>query len=268
MKLRFLLGALLAGSVSIAHALPALQLGGDPSDGWTYDTTDQTWDTSSSSFTIDAYANATTAEGGNGDFAWDSAGANERFAYLVFAATPGINVVDAFDLSLGGTGALSLVDAGYGRPPVSDNNDLSPHGIYDTYYEIYEFQFDGAIGDIADTQPGETGTGKGYMESFDVTINLLADGVSGVHMDLFTVYNSGDYVTEKRLLGGATDNEFVKANAPYSHDAEFSGPICDNPQGCDPTEIPEPGTTAIFGLGLLGLIAARRRFSQFYKPTA
>ena len=60
-------------AASPAFALPALQLG--PGNGsWVYDTTDQTWKTDTNPFSLFAYANATAANGGNGNYAWDAAG--------------------------------------------------------------------------------------------------------------------------------------------------------------------------------------------------
>ena len=48
---------------------------------------------------------------------------------------------------------LNLVTSGYGIPPVQDSNDLHKHGIFETYFEIYEFQFDFDLVTINDTQP-------------------------------------------------------------------------------------------------------------------
>ena len=40
---------------------------------------------------------------------------------------------------------------------------------------------------------------------------------------------------------------------------ELAGYVCDNPQGCDNQEIPEPQSLALIGLGLIGMYVARRR---------
>lgn len=215
-----------------ASAIPALQLGPGSSGGWTYDTTTETWVTSSSSFELLATANATKIDGGNGDYAWDPAGAGDQYAYLVASSTPE-SMTSTFNITLDNDGVtLTLVESGYGVPPVTDPNSLAPHGIFGTYYEIYEFDFDEAVMTIADSQPGETGMGEGFEERFDITINSLVNG--GVHFDLFTMEGNG-------LLG---DNYNIKTFAPFSHDAEA---------------IPEPTAALVFGMGLLVVGSRIRR---------
>ena len=232
--------ALLALWGGAAYALPALQLG--PGVGtWTYDTGTQTWVTDTNPFSLFAYANA--AVGGNGDFAWQSAGASTRNAYLVISAVPMISF-DGFDVTVdNGAGAMSIFDSGFGAPPVQDNNDLAPHGIFDTWFEIYEFQFDAAAVTIGDTQPGGTGTGMGHAEEFDITINSLEAGVTGIHMDLFVVEGDGTFDPS---APANSNKKLVNAFAPFSHDAQHV--------------VPEPTTLVLLGVGIMGAgIASRRR---------
>lgn len=233
-----ILGALVGGVALLtatgAMALPALQLGAG--SGATFDGATQTWVFNTDPFTVNAYANATT---GNGQYAWDTT-SETRTAYLVFAATPKAGNgpgPDLFDISVTGVaGAVSFWNSGYGSAPASDPNGMAPHSIFDTYYEIYEFVFDGPVVQVEDQQPPlGGGTGDGYEEGFNVAINSLAAGVTGIHIDLFT-------------LSSDNPGEIAKF-APFSHDAEW-----------EQTEVSAPATLGLFGLALAGLgIAARRR---------
>ena len=230
----------LVGSLSLlalsssAFALPALQLGPGDSGTWTYDNSTQTWVVAEGSFSLNAYANCQGLESCNGKYAWDPAGSSMQYAYLIAAAMPQTSDgTDVFDISVNGA---SLITSGFGAPPIQDSNSLASHGIYDTYFEIYEFRFDGPLGEIHDTQPGAVGTGDGYTESFGISINSLLEGVSGVHFDLFTV--SGEKYDTKSQ---DSLKDLVYAFAPFSHDAETGG-----------YDVPEPSTVLMLGLGLLG----------------
>ena len=241
-KFAWLLGAVLFGAAP-ALALPALQLG--PGSGsWSYDLVTGTWQTSDNPLELAAYANANTAGGGTGDYGWDSQSNSVRYAYLVISAVPRTTATEPptlFDVTVtNDSGTLSLYTSGNGAPPLSDPNDLAPHGIFDTYFEVYEFNFDGSLGTIGNTQPGQSCTGscQGYTELFDIAINSLDTTVSGIHFDLFTIMGGGQL--------GATDQ--VEAFAPFTHDAETIE-----------VTVPEPGSFALLGVGLAGLVWTGRR---------
>jgi hypothetical protein len=243
-----------------AQAIPSLQLGGDTSTGWEY--TSETWvyTGSTESFDISATANA---EGESGGYAWDTLGAETQYAYLVVAAVPQLTdtSVDYFDVSVSdGDSTLTMVSSGIGSPPLEDTNSLSPHGIFDTYFEIYEFQFD--VDDetmISDTQPGETGTGNGFEELLDITINSLDAAAAGVHFDLFTTtggqwtpsltLDPGIRMLQRRGAAGTGNKWLVNAVAPYSHDA---GTCCG-------MNLSEPGTLGMMLIGMIGVGASRVR---------
>lgn len=236
---RLIVTLVLLGTLgSSAQALPSLQLG--PGIGsWTYLPGTQTWVTNTNPFSLFAYANASP---GNGIFAWEASGAATRNAYLVVSAVPMINF-DGFDVTVENDGgALSLFDSGSGNPPVQDGNSLAPHGIFDTYFEIYEFQFDGTVQTIFNTQPPGGDPGDGYAEEFSFTINSLGTGVTGIHMDLFVTSGDGTY---DPMLPPDSNNNLVNAFAPFSHDAEHA--------------VPEPTTLVLLGVGMAGAGLARRR---------
>ena len=216
---RLLLTIVVSLVSSVAYAVPVLQLGPDSTTGGTYDATTQTWafDASSSSFTFNAY----NLNGGS--------------AYLVFAAIPEFTT-DAFDISVSDdSGVLSLFDSGYGTPPFEDPNSIAPHGIYDTYSEIYEINFDGLLGTVFDTQPGQNGSANGYTENILVNILSADMDLTGIHIDLFTV----DW--------DATNSKKIVTNfAPFSHDAQIQ-------------VVPLPAAAWLFGAGLIAIAGMLRR---------
>lgn len=215
-----------------AYAIPVLQIGpGDASDpDWNWDAADESWIFSGTSASIYAYAL---------DRAWKSGDNNVFTAYLSVAATPKTSdATDVFDVSVSNA---TLVETGYGAPPVSDGDlldnhqhDVSSHGIFDTYYEVYEFVFSSTLVDVHNVQPGSgTGTTEGYSHLFEIALNSFDEEVEGIHFDLYTL--------------DPNDPGKVYKFAPYSHDGGF--------------HVPEPAALALMGAGLLMLSLGNRRKS-------
>jgi hypothetical protein len=238
-RLPFFVATLLFGaSLAPAFALPELQLG--PGSGsWSYDLVTGTWQGSGNPLELAAYANANTVDGGTGAYAWDSQSNTTRTAYLVISALPETTLNEPpslFDVTVVNDAvALSLYGSGNGAPPLSDPNELAPHGIFPTYFEIYEFAFDGSLGTIGNVQPGQTCSGscQGYTELFGISIDSMAASVTGLHFDLFTI--EGD--------GQLNDTSEVYRNAPFTHDAET---------------LPEP-SAAVLLIGCAGFAWVGRR---------
>lgn len=215
-------GALVLGAPTLALAVPSLQLGPE-GDGWAYvsdtGTSTNTWLTEESSFSFGAYA--------IGSAFYDL---SDTTAYIVFAGIPDPSVnVDMFDLTVTG-GDVAFASSGYGTPPIADPNAVGPHGVYDTYFEIYSFTFTNT-GLVCNTESGG-GCTEGFLQMFDVVVNSSVDWLEGIHIDLYTV---------------DPDGQLYRA-APFSHDMEY--------------RVPEPGTLALFGLGLLGLGLTHRRLAK------
>jgi hypothetical protein len=144
-------------------------------------------------------------------------------------------------------GAPPLDDALFGLGGSGDPGDLSPHGIFDTWFAEIDFQFDGTtIGEYnAQDDPGLDPLPSGsllYIQEFQIDLRSLTAG--GLHFDL--------YSAETKLWKGATDVDIDKF-APFSHDAEYQPPTFP-----EPAVVPEPTSIALV-LGALGLVSVRRR---------
>lgn len=234
------------GLGTAAQALPALQLGPGPEAGWAYDTVTDTWVLATGNGTVNAFAND-DGTGASGAYAWDTAGSSAQIAYLVVAAMPASTLADGdvFDITVSNDGGnLAMYTSGYGTPPVEDPNSIPGHSIFDTYFEIYEFNFDGAMTTIENQEPPGGDAADGFVEAFSITVNGYSAGTTGIHFDLFTVQGDGSLV----LL--SSSRQTVKKFAPPSHDAEF---------GCCGERVPEPGPLGLLGAGMIALYIARRR---------
>lgn len=190
-----------------AQALPALQV--DISDG-AYDTSTETIVATGSSFSVYALL-----EDKKGDYL------SEDF-FLVVSLVPAVtdaSGIGSFSFS-GGT----LVNQAYGTP-----SGLSSHGIFDTYYWEYKFNFNPsnkAVSYNAQDDPGGLVTGGSdpfYFAEFIVDVSGLDPSVM-LHFDL---YGGGKF-------------------APYSHDGQS-------------TATPVPPSILLLGTGLVGLVGFRKR---------
>jgi len=121
-------------------------------------------------------------------------------------------------------------------PQLSDGGDLPSHGIYGAGVDWQEF----ALGDftlndspIADFITAFPTSG---LHANSAQINVYEIDVSGADWFHFDLYDSTQSPTQAVF-------------APFSHDAEGGG----NPP------VPEPGTVALVGLGIVAFAVSRRR---------
>lgn len=230
-KITKLLAASVVSLLSFnVYAIPVLQIGPDALDSSAsyVGGGDDTWYLSNdgSSFSFNAY----------------NTGTYGQTAYLVFAATPKLidPNINYFDVNVSdGDNVLTMVESGVGTPPVLDTNSIAPHDIFETFYKVFELNFDGPLTQIGNTEPGSgTGTTAGYSENISVLFNVLNADVTGIHVDMFTIDGAWTAAVE--------DKKLVTAFAPFSHDAQT-------------TVVPVPAAAWLFASGLIGLVGVARR---------
>jgi hypothetical protein len=163
--------------------------------------------------------------------------------YVSAAITPaaGPSGSNLGSFSFNGTTYNATSDMTYGTPPAdlfgagSDSGDLSPHGVFPTFFREFSFNFSSARRaleyDAEETPGGLTTTSATsnvlYYTLFNVTVGLTGD--RQLHFDL--------YNTSYRNLF----DEDIDERAPFSHDAE-SGPA---------SQVPEPQSLGMMAMGLL-----------------
>lgn len=195
-------------------------------------------------------------------------GANYRISIAIVPSLDQSNPAPAFgSFSVNGTVySVGLGNMIYGTPPVeavTNPDELQSHGVFETYYGEYAFNFNSAneigtydVQTSAGDPESEIGNTGSYYNAFDIDATGLLAGYA-LHFDLYEVEVETS-VTPIRVRGqivgyNTTTTYGVGSFAPFSHDAQSGGEH----------EVPDAGTTlALLGAGMIGVGALRRRLAK------
>ena len=236
---KIIVGAFIAFASSLGHAIPTLQLG---ITGGTYNDATQTIVSTGPVFSLYAYLSPNSTNPLTDTY------------FLSMALSPQTSVgANLGSFVVNGNTISATSGMVYGTPPLesilgpspADPGDLAGHGVFPTYFAELGFTFSAAnTSGLFNTQDNpswgpQSGTGM-YFQRFDINTTNLAIGYS-IHFDLYNTALCGG-----RKCDGTQDIDITQF-APFSHDAESIA------------NVPEPGTTLLLGMALLGIGLARRR---------